>query len=418
MSKTVSVGVDKGCLRLQFTSSVSQKIWGKKQKYKSLKLQDTPENRAVAEDIAYKARQDIYNDNFDVSLKRYNPYALQESSKQLINRKIPTLIELYLQYIETVKKPTLAKGTYNELYVGTFQNIIKCCAEADITEDSILIFDTIKKSTSSHLTKRLLNVLFNLLEWSKRRNIVEKEADNPYRDYLQDVSGKYNKQKAPRHIREKNLDSKDSDYRGFLPEEGEIIIESFRNRGKTKHLYYRLIKFLFWTGCRPSEAIGLQWEDISEDCSTITFRHAYCQHAKELKEGKNARYKGKETRRFPCGEKLRNLLLEIKEDTENSTGFVFLTKEEEPINWDNFVNRWAGKRGKYANSYGVVEMLAREGKIRFYLKPYATRHSFITWQLKAGMTPANVAKLVGNSPEMIYKHYVSADEDAKVAFEV
>jgi integrase len=95
-----------------------------------------------------------------------------------------------------------------------------------------------------------------------------------------------------------------------------------------------------------------------------------------------------------------------------------LTIKDKPISWQNFVNSWTGWHKECSKTNGVVEVLAREGKIRFYLKPYATRHSFITWQLKAGMTPANVAKLVGNSPEMIYKHYVSADEDAKVAFEV
>jgi hypothetical protein len=34
------------------------------------------------------------------------------------------------------------------------------------------------------------------------------------------------------------------------------------------------------------------------------------------------------------------------------------------------------------------------------------------------MTPANVAKLVGNTPEMIYKYYVSADEEISLAFEL
>jgi hypothetical protein len=232
MSKTVSVGTDKGCLRLQFTSSVSQKFWGKKKKYKSLKLKDTTENRAVAEDIAYKARQDIYNDNFDASLKRYNPLALQESSKQ-INSKIPTLIELYLQYIEAVKKPTLTKASYRFPYGGTYLNLIKPCADADIIQDSVLIFDTIKTATTPKMTQKLLNTLFKLLDWCKRRNVVKKETYNPYKDYIQDIPGKSKRQKPPAHIIEQNLESKDSDYKGFLPQEAEAIIESFANRGTT-----------------------------------------------------------------------------------------------------------------------------------------------------------------------------------------
>ena len=81
----------------------------------------------------------------------------------------------------------------------------------------------------------------------------------------------------------------------------------------------------------------------------------------------------------------------------------------------NFYPAWTGPPD---GRDGVIADLMKQGKIKTYLKPYATRHTFITLQLKAGMTPANVAKLVGNSPEMIYKHYVSADEDAKVAFEI
>jgi integrase len=108
----------------------------------------------------------------------------------------------------------------------------------------------------------------------------------------------------------------------------------------------------------------------------------------------------------------------MKEDTKKSANYVFLTSNNKPVNWPSLVDCWGGTHNKYLNQDGVVEKLAREKKIRFYLKPYATRHSFITWQLKAGQTPANVAKLVGNTPEMIYKHYVSADEDAKVVFEV
>ena len=417
MAKTVSVGVDKGCLRLQFTSSVSQKFWGKKQKYKSLNLKDNPEGRQIAEDIARNARQDIYKDNFDVTLERYNPHLLKESSKQS-NVKITTLLELYAKYIEEVKKPALVKVTYTKTYATKYQNIIRHCADADIIQDSVLIFDTIKSSTTPNTAKNLLNVLFNLLEWCKRRNIVQKETYNPYKDYRQDISGKSKRLKSPAHIIEQSLDSKDTDYRGFSSQEAERIIEAFSERGQTPKLYHQFIRFLFLTGCRPSEAVGLQWEDISEDCATITFRHAYCREVKELKGGKNARYEGKEKRLFPCGEKLQILLFEIKNERQNPDNYVFSTIKGKPINWHSFRGCWAGVHDGINEMNGVIEELAREKKVRFYLKPYATRHSFITWQLKAGMTPANVAKLVGNSPEMIYKHYVSADEDAKVAFEV
>jgi integrase len=97
----------------------------------------------------------------------------------------------------------------------------------------------------------------------------------------------------------------------------------------------------------------------------------------------------------------------------------FAQSEGNPVYWHGFYNCWTGyNRGKNdKHTDGVIEERIREGKVQTYLKPYAMRHSFITWQLAAGMTPANVAKLVGNSPEMIYKHYVSAEKDPELAFE-
>jgi integrase len=114
---------------------------------------------------------------------------------------------------------------------------------------------------------------------------------------------------------------------------------------------------------------------------------------------------------------LKELLLNLRNSQAEALSpknFVF-SLNGSPIEYCNFYSVWAGRKN---GSKGVVGNLMEQGKIKTYLKPYATRHSFITWQLKAGVTPANVAKIVGNSPEMIYKHYVSADEDAKVGYEI
>ncbi len=40
------------------------------------------------------------------------------------------------------------------------------------------------------------------------------------------------------------------------------------------------------------------------------------------------------------------------------------------------------------------------------------RHSYITFCLDAGMDAKNVEKLVGNSAEIIYKHYTGAKRDS------
>ena len=76
MAGTVTVSVDKGCLRLQFPSAVSKKIWNVRQKYLALGLSDTPENRAMAQQLASQAQMDILLGNQDITLEKYNPFAL------------------------------------------------------------------------------------------------------------------------------------------------------------------------------------------------------------------------------------------------------------------------------------------------------------------------------------------------------
>lgn len=416
MAGTVTVSVDKGCLRLQFPSAVSKEIWKVRQKYLALGLSNTPENRAMAQQLASKAQMDIFSKNLDITLERYKPFALEKILEQ-VKSKIPSLLELYTEFIESVIKPGLDKATFANKYGGIYLKILTSCASADIVEDSTKIFDKVKAATSPTIARQVLNVLYNLLEWCKRREIVKKDTYNPYRSYKQDVPGK-SKQVKPKHIIEQDL-VEDDEYRGYSPKEAEYIIEAFSSRGHTPGLYHLLVLFLFSTGCRPSEAVGLQWGDINEDCSVITFCRVYCSLTKEEKGLKTKRF-GKVKRIFPCGERLQKLLKEMREKQGNPhpKSKVFLSKEGKPISWSSFYHRWSGMHNNSNDIDGVIEILGREGKVGHYLKPYATRHSFITWQLANGMTPANVAKLVGNTPDMIYKHYVSADEDIKVAFEI
>jgi len=416
MAGTVTVAVDKGCLRLQFPSTVSKKIWNVRQKYLALGLSNTPENRAMALQLASKAQIDILSGNPDITLERYKPFALEKISKQ-VKPKILNLLDLYAEFIESVIKPRVDQVTFTSQYRGTYLKILSSCASTDIVADSTKIFDKLKAVTTPHQARRVLDVLYNLLEWCKRREIVKKDTYNPYKSYKQDVPGK-SKQVRPKHVIEQDL-VEDDDCRGYSPKEAEYIIEAFSSRGRTPGLYYLLVLFLFLTGCRPSEAVGLQWGDINEDCSVITFCHVYCMKTKEEK-GLKTKRSGKVKRNFPCGKRLQALLKEMweKQGNPHPKSKVFLSYKGKPVFWSSFYDCWTGHRHKSRDSHGVIEILGREGKVRHYLKPYSTRHSFITWQLANGMTPANVAKLVGNTPEMIYKYYVSADEDIEVAFEI
>lgn len=414
---TVTVGTDKGCLRLQFPSSVSQKIWGKTQKYKTLGLSDTQINRAIAEKLASQAQLDILSDNLDETLERYNPHLLEKTS-QKIQAKIPGLLALYQKYIETVVKASVEESTYLR-YSKYYLNTLKHCADAHLVKDAVKIRDTIRELRTDNKTREILDVLFNLMEWAIRNEILPRGTENPYRQLKKDVRGK-SKQQKPKRMLANETNRNAPDYRGYSPEEARAIVEEFSNRGFPKGKYRDAVEFMYLTGCRTGECFGLLWEDIEEDYSAITFRRSYCRYTQK-NQGIKTAHQGKTSRSFPCGEKLKNLLIKLRASRNcRPQDFVFCDDNGEPINAWAFYCVWAGQAEREGSNraMGVTEKLMQEGKLGFYLKPYSTRHSFINWQLDAGETPANVALLVGNSPEIIYKYYVSANSNTKATFEI
>ena len=63
----------------------------------------------------------------------------------------------------------------------------------------------------------------------------------------------------------------------FTVEERDRIIAAFVNdsRPGTDYRHYApFVKFLFWTGCRPCEAIGLRWGSVLPDCSRVHFHES------------------------------------------------------------------------------------------------------------------------------------------------
>ena len=156
-----------------------------------------------------------------------------------------------------------------------------------------------------------------------------------------------------------------------------------------------MVKFLFSTGCRPSEAIALQWKHVSSDFRLINFEQAVTISTKglALKSG----LKSQEKRRFPCNAPLQAFLQSIKPDDAKPDDLLFPSPEGKYIDFHNFRNR-AWKT--------VLTRLEIP-----YRKPYQTRHTFITLALDNGLDAKDVARLVGNSPEIIYRHYAGNKQE-------
>jgi integrase len=85
--------------------------------------------------------------------------------------------------------------------------------------------------------------------------------------------------------------------------------------------YTPFVKFLFWTGCRPCEAIGLRWGSVASNCGKVHFHESIVEVS-----GKLVRREETKTgvrRWFSCTPKLQALLQSIRPDVPEPNNLVF-----------------------------------------------------------------------------------------------
>jgi len=77
-------------------------------------------------------------------------------------------------------------------------------------------------------------------------------------------------------------------------------------------------------------------------------------------------------------------------------------------------NHYLEKRYQMGSIDGIVTQLVKQGVVSEYRKPYQCRHTFITLCLEADIDAKDVGRWVGNSPEIIYKHYAGNKRNLQV----
>ncbi|NEP20437.1 MAG: tyrosine-type recombinase/integrase, partial [Leptolyngbya sp. SIO4C1] len=288
-----------------------------------------------------------------------------ESNNQ--TQAVPSLTELWERYCE-VRKPVVKAGTWRNGYKVNTSHFSRC--PYDSLDEAQQIFDWAMTHLKPDPAKRLIQALGACCKWAVRSHLI---AYNPFDNMTRDI-------KIPK------TSSEDDDIDPFTREERHAIIEAFSNSFYYRH-YVDLVKFLFYTGCRPSEAIGLQWKHVTR--KQITFEQGVVQseNGLVLQQG----LKSQEKRRFPVNAQLLKLFQEIRLPDTSKQDFVFPGPRGKFIDFHNFRNRGWKK---------IMEQLG----IR-YRKPYQTRHTFVTHCLEEGVSVQQVAKWVGNTPEVIMKHY-------------
>ena len=386
---TVGIEEFQGKIRLR----LPRHIFGGKQKWISTGLQNTPENWKTAQSEAWKIEQDINSGNFDPTLVKYKPRIhltlVKPVEKPPQNLTLDELWERYTEYKSQVIEATTIKTTYKRT-----KNLIPLFPSQNL-KDAVAIRDWLLDNKSLYTAKYVLTHLSGCCEWAVESNLI---ASNPFA-------------KMAQHIKESRTQESDGEeIDPFTAQERDAIIEAFENNRYYKH-YTNFVRFLFMTGCRTGEAIALKWKHINPEMTQITFSESFSSHFSVRKDTKNHK-----SRKFPINAQLKALLESIKPKTGNTEDLVFPSPTGREIDGHNFLNRaWKGYKNRHGNQVdGIVTQLVKEGKVERYRCQYNTRHTFITMALESNVSVPQVAKWVGNTPEIIMKHYAGTLRQVQV----
>jgi integrase len=346
-------------------------VFDGKQKYLSLGLSDTDTNRRVAEAKAKTIEADIALERFDYTLEKYgkpkSPQLTVIESLQPEGVKVLSLWKRFAADKRSALKPKTIEKYDN--FTRLFEKV------GDLTIDEPLIVkQRLEQITTVSRTKDALMYLSAACKWGMKHKLISANS----------FDGMANE--MPRHRYQ--TDPKPN---AFTEEERDQVIEAFK-QDKRKGMNYRhyapFVEFLFLIGCRPSEAVGLQWKHVSDDCGFIYFEGSLVQIGNRRVKSEGS--KNNRTRKIAVSKRLQELLLLIKPEFPDPEALVFPSVDGDSINYRNFARRaWKA----------VVTPIKAD------TTPYSCRDTFITTQLLKGVPSSVIAKWCDTSTDMIDKNY-------------
>ncbi|MGL5835925.1 MAG: tyrosine-type recombinase/integrase [Waterburya sp.] len=352
----------KGTVVIQVFKERLKLVWSYlgKRYYLYLGLPNSHINQTVAKQKALQIEGDMATSNFDPTLTKYKP----EYQKKKENISVSKLFQSFMA--EKAKEVTPKTMEKYQATLGYLQSYFgnEAASSININKGESFALYLQERQLSAVQRKRRLGELKACWIWAIEKELIS--AVNPWNELVKRI-------KVPPKQKSKP----------FIHEEINAIIQAFK-----KNLHYSCyadyVEFLFGTGCRTGEAVGLRWKHLSEDCSTVWFGEI-------ITRGVLRPVKGNKARTISLTNKLQVMLLKRRSANFNPEDLVFTSPEGKPIHDGNFRSRaWK----KILTPLGID-----------YRKPYTTRHTLISHALDMEINPVDVAQLTGHNVETLYENY-------------
>nr|NIO09430.1 tyrosine-type recombinase/integrase [Deltaproteobacteria bacterium] len=337
--------------------------WRGKRYWKSTGRKDTPENRVYVNALAAVISDAIKRKTFSLAWfqETNKPEATREEHHQL-----KTVGHYYQAWIER-QRPPLVRPHLERDYREQFERYIlpkfRRTPMGNVTRETLeelrsyLLHDWKNKRTGKPLSlktvKNVIDGTFRAL-WRDVRNLAElKGVDDPF------VALRW-----PRMTRQ----APDP----FDEEERDTIIHYFRTKVP---FYFPFVHVLFWSGMRPSEALGLRWGDVDTRRGLISISKSRYRIAEGSPKTAGSE---RQIRLLPS---VVDVLRGAKPLHAVETDYVFVNTEGAPVDF----HTWRKKHWYRA-------LRAKEIRPR---GPYHTRHTFISVGLSNGANIKWLAEYCG-----------------------
>jgi len=343
---------------------------------------------AICKDI----EADYYRGNFDLTLVKYGlakpnaPKLTEVRHLPVSGNSEPNLLEIWEAYKSL--KPETAQSSKQKKWTPINKWLSECPSECLLLSNADKLLAWLRAKYKDGYIEPPLRTLRSAINLAIK---LGKIKDNNPIDALISV-----------------LEIDGKNVQVYSKNEAKIILQAFRdgrfdkiNSAYTSAYYANFVEFRIRTGCRPSEAIALTWNDIKDngDRCQIIFNKRYT--SRQLLQGtKN----GVDARIFPCNKQLTEFIRNLPK-IPNDYNLVFPSYECKYIDGTNFFIRYWQP---------IVNKLFTAKAISKELTFYDLRHSFITWLVRDGIDIKTIATICGNSPETIMKYYLATNDDIEL----
>jgi integrase len=366
-------------------------------------LIDTPQNWSLLETKCWVIHSDVLDGCFDPTLKKYGLGKHKQIALLEPPVKDADLLEIWDYYVD-YRKNSLSLNTINKLTRHWRNALIETLKNAGKNPLAIR-----KWLVENKTYKTSLEVLRNL---DKSHKLAVKHGlckNNPFEDMCLELSHEKRRNKLEDNHSVEDIEI-DNSVLAYSLNEMETIILHFREilPGTPANIF----EFLFLTGCRVSEAIGIKWSDIKWDRECIVFSRQWIDHSQCFAplKGTKSLPDNKQYRIFPMPKNGRLWkLIEQLPKTSNYLNLIFVDKNNKPLGRTRVWEWWSGH--KRVKKYGVVRKLAEAGQISKYLSLHHTRHTFNCIQVNLyGIDSKVVSSWIGHHPEVNERHYWEVDK--------